>query len=81
MSETQLSGLPRPVITEDECKGCGRCVNACPKKALRMSTKINKKGFIHAEYSERDALAVTSVTIIAPNRMPSRSIREKKVTK
>ena len=53
MSETQQTGLPRPVITEDECKGCGRCVNACPKKVLRMSSKINKKGFIHAEYIRR----------------------------
>ena len=51
MSETQQTGLPRPVITEDECKGCGRCVNACPKKVLKMSNKVNKKGFIPAEYS------------------------------
>ena len=29
----------------DNCKGCGLCVDACPKKLLRLaSNKINKKG-------------------------------------
>ena len=30
---------------EDLCKGCGLCVNACPKKIIRLSSElINKKG-------------------------------------
>ena len=29
----------------DKCKGCGLCVDACPKKVLRLSPdKINQKG-------------------------------------
>lgn len=42
--------LPFPRITEDECKGCGRCVFACPKKVLRIAGRLNRKGFAPVEY-------------------------------
>ncbi len=29
----------------DECKGCGRCVLACPKKVLQMGKHLNKLGY------------------------------------
>jgi len=43
--------LPRPVIDADECKSCGRCVNACPKKCLRLAPRLNSRGVKPAEYS------------------------------
>lgn len=42
--------LPRPVIDADECKSCGRCVNACPKKCLRLANRLNSRGVSPAEY-------------------------------
>lgn len=41
----------RPLIDRDECKGCGRCVDACPKGCLQFSVKLNIKGYLPAEYS------------------------------
>ena len=41
---------PRPVIDADECKSCGRCVAACPKKCLRLSEHLNRRGVRPAEY-------------------------------
>ncbi len=35
----------RVEIATDECKGCERCVNACPRGALKMGTLLNKLGF------------------------------------
>jgi 2-oxoisovalerate ferredoxin oxidoreductase delta subunit len=81
MSETQQSGLPHPVITEDECKGCGRCVSACPKKALKMSSKVNKKGFIHAEYTGEGCTGCAICYYNCPEPYAIEVHTEKKVTK
>ena len=33
------------VIIEERCKGCGFCVEYCPKEVLRMSESFNRKGY------------------------------------
>ncbi len=35
----------RVVIQEERCKGCGFCVEYCPKDVLVMSTGFNRKGY------------------------------------
>lgn len=41
---------PRPLIDAEECKGCGRCVEACPQKVLRMKSTLNARGVCPVEY-------------------------------
>lgn len=43
-------------VTFDEaaCKGCGLCVESCPRKILRMSDRLNAKGYHPAECAEPD---------------------------
>lgn len=32
-------------FNETLCKGCGLCENACPKKILKQSNRMNSKGY------------------------------------
>jgi len=36
-------------IIKDRCKGCGFCVEYCPRKTLEMSSEFNVKGY-HPPY-------------------------------
>ena len=46
--------VPRGVVRliEERCKGCGFCVEFCPKKVLSMSSRINSKGYHLPEITE-----------------------------
>ncbi|MFZ4396645.1 MAG: 4Fe-4S dicluster domain-containing protein [Kiritimatiellia bacterium] len=41
---------PHPVIDAEECKGCRRCISACPRQVLRLRAGINHRGVQPAEY-------------------------------
>jgi len=47
--EKQDRGLLR--VNEDECKGCGLCVEACPPKAIHLSERLNHSGYRTAQYA------------------------------
>lgn len=36
------------MIDTDGCKGCGLCVNVCPKNVLEISNDVNAKGYFPA---------------------------------
>jgi NAD-dependent dihydropyrimidine dehydrogenase PreA subunit len=36
------------VVAPEQCKGCGKCVVACPRKILKMGASINSYGFRYA---------------------------------
>lgn len=39
------------IITPDECKGCERCIIACPKHVLHFTEELNIYGLPYAVYS------------------------------
>jgi len=41
-------------ILEDRCKGCGYCIEYCPKKVLAFSKRFNKKGYHPPEVVKPD---------------------------
>lgn len=36
-----LKERPKPFVLPEFCKGCGRCISACPKHCISMGTEIN----------------------------------------
>ncbi|MBN1150797.1 4Fe-4S binding protein [candidate division WOR-3 bacterium] len=49
MATTQT--LPTVVINASLCKGCGLCIEACPKKCLVFSPDLNEKSYHPAAYT------------------------------
>lgn len=38
--------MAKVTFNDDLCKGCGLCVNACPKKILELEkSRLNSKGY------------------------------------
>ncbi len=61
--------MSKLTFNTDNCKGCGLCVDACPKKILRLATeKINKKGHHPAEIVDQAAcIACASCALMCPD--------------
>ena len=61
--------MAKVTFRTDECKGCGLCIDACPKKILRLSEeKINKKGHHPAEcFSMDDCVGCASCAMMCPD--------------
>ncbi len=58
----EKSGLSLPrgevYLIEDRCKGCGLCIEFCPKHVLVVSDRFNKKGYHPPELVEEEPLNV-----------------------
>ena len=37
-------------VHEEECKGCGLCVEACPVCGMKLSDRLNGHGYHFGEY-------------------------------
>jgi NAD-dependent dihydropyrimidine dehydrogenase PreA subunit len=43
-------GKGKVEVNQDECKGCGLCVESCVPKVLRLSAELNHYGVHPAQY-------------------------------
>ncbi len=61
--------MAKVTFREDRCKGCGLCVNACPKKILELDqSKINGKGYHPATIVDQAAcIACASCAWMCPD--------------
>ena len=40
--------MPQVAVDVSRCKGCERCITACPQGVLAMSGEFNEKGYYYA---------------------------------
>ena len=44
---TETATTPGQIhINKERCKGCGYCVDFCPRDALKMSNELNTRGYL-----------------------------------
>ena len=55
-------------FNEDKCKGCELCVSICPKKLLKLSDQVNRKGYSPACITDQaSCIGCTSCALICPD--------------
>ena len=61
--------MEKLTFREENCKGCGLCVDACPKGILQLSKdRLNKKGHHPAELTDEAAcVGCASCAIMCPD--------------
>lgn len=46
--------MPKVRFDEDRCKGCELCTTVCPVNIVKLSDKINAKGYHPATVTDQD---------------------------
>lgn len=62
--------MAKATFKEDRCKGCGLCIDACPKKIICFSDQLNIKGYHPAfvrEEKMNDCIGCASCAKICPD--------------
>jgi 2-oxoglutarate ferredoxin oxidoreductase subunit delta len=55
-------------IDKESCKGCGICISVCPKKIIKFSQNMNKKGVHFPEIiNESECILCENCMIYCPD--------------
>jgi 2-oxoglutarate ferredoxin oxidoreductase subunit delta len=57
--------MARVTFREERCKGCGNCIQVCPKKIITFAEKLNDKGYHPVEVTEERMGQCTACTACA----------------
>ena len=56
------------VVDTDRCKGCARCVSACPQGGIVVANRVNVHGYPYVEPAQIDkCTGCTSCAIVCPD--------------
>ena len=56
----------RVIIDTERCKGCGLCVEVCPKSCIIISKQSNKNGYFPAEVDNTGCTGCANCAVICP---------------
>lgn len=56
------------IIDTERCKGCGLCIDVCPKKVLEFTERVNAKGHFPARQGRpEDCIHCTLCCVVCPD--------------
>ncbi len=58
--------MPRMEVQKDHCKGCGLCIDICPKKCIEQTSEINKLGYHPAHYKGEGCIGCAACFYTCP---------------
>ena len=59
--------MPKIEFDIERCKGCGFCIEACPKKIIKLSGKINEKGYKYPEMTSDECIGCAMCYNVCPD--------------
>lgn len=60
--------VPKVEIDKEKCKGCGLCIQVCPKQILEHSGKFNVSGYNYISCTdESKCIVCKSCALICPD--------------
>ncbi len=60
--------MPEVKINIEKCKGCQLCTLVCPKEIIKLSNKINSKGYQYIEITDPEkCIACGMCALICPD--------------
>ena len=62
--------MGRISIESVRCKGCGRCITACPKDLIGFSNELNDRGYAYVSFtgSQEDCSGCTICAVVCPDQ-------------
>jgi 2-oxoglutarate ferredoxin oxidoreductase subunit beta len=62
--------MGRIAVEELRCKGCGRCITACPKDLIEFSKELNEKGYNYVIFTgePEDCRGCTLCAVVCPDQ-------------
>lgn len=62
--------MPKVIFRKERCKGCGHCIEVCPKKIISFSDTLNNRGYYPAYIAEekmKDCIGCASCGKMCPD--------------
>lgn len=57
------------IVKKEYCKGCGYCVDVCPKKCIAMSETLGKSGYQFVEVDKDECIKCGSCYTVCPDNV------------
>ena len=62
-----MAVLKKENLRLEWCKGCGYCVEACNKKALKIGRVPNKQGYLYIDLDEAECIGCGLCRLVCPD--------------